>query len=51
MNLVASELDLLNAVIDIVLDLDPDILVGWEVQTASWGYFKARAVTYGLLSQ
>ncbi|KIY66264.1 hypothetical protein CYLTODRAFT_423607 [Cylindrobasidium torrendii FP15055 ss-10] len=40
---VESELDLLNAVIDTVLELDPDILVGWNVQTASWSYLTARA--------
>ncbi|KAK0502919.1 hypothetical protein EDD18DRAFT_1345761 [Armillaria luteobubalina] len=45
---VDSELDLINAVIDKVLDLDPDIVVGWEVQLSSWGYFSARAATYGL---
>ncbi|SJL04429.1 related to DNA polymerase zeta, catalytic subunit [Armillaria ostoyae] len=45
---VDSELDLINAVIDTVLDLDPDIVVGWEVQLSSWGYFSARAATYGL---
>ncbi|KAK0210432.1 hypothetical protein DFS33DRAFT_1458357 [Desarmillaria ectypa] len=45
---VDSELDLINAVIDTVLDLDPDIVVGWEVQLSSWGYFSARAAIYGL---
>lgn len=45
---VASELDLLNLIIDIVVDNDPDIIVGWEVQKASWGFLKARAATYGL---
>ncbi|KAK0448381.1 uncharacterized protein EV420DRAFT_1751017 [Desarmillaria tabescens] len=45
---VDSELDLINAVIDTVLDLDPDIVVGWDVQLFSWGYFSARAAVYGL---
>lgn len=45
---VDSELDLINAIIDTVLDLDPDIVVGWEVQLSSWGYFSARAATYGM---
>ncbi|KAG7452885.1 DNA/RNA polymerase [Guyanagaster necrorhizus] len=45
---VDSELDLINAVIDIVLDLDPDIVVGWDVQLSSWGYFSKRAAIYGL---
>ncbi|OBZ79777.1 DNA polymerase zeta catalytic subunit [Grifola frondosa] len=48
MDTVSSELELLNRLIDIVVDLDPDIVVGWEVQAASWGYLDARAHTYGL---
>ncbi|KAF7310921.1 DNA polymerase [Mycena chlorophos] len=40
---VATELELINAVVDTVLDLDPDILVGWEVQNASWGYLTERS--------
>lgn len=43
-----SELDLINRVVDIVQDLDPDILVGWDVQAGSWGYLSARAGTYGM---
>ncbi|KAI8995628.1 hypothetical protein BD414DRAFT_513374 [Trametes punicea] len=45
---VDSELDLINRLIDVVVDLDPDILSGWEVQAASWGYLTARGRTYGL---
>jgi DNA polymerase zeta len=45
--IVSTELDLLNHVADIVVDLDPDILVGWEIQTASWGYLNARGRQYG----
>ncbi|KZT02722.1 uncharacterized protein LAESUDRAFT_399797 [Laetiporus sulphureus 93-53] len=48
MDAVNSELDLLNHLIDLVWALDPDIVVGWEVQSASWGYLSARASTYGL---
>ncbi len=44
---VDSELDLLNRVIDVILDFDPDIVSGWEVQAASWGYLGARGRTYG----
>ncbi|KAI0348054.1 hypothetical protein BDW22DRAFT_1350202 [Trametopsis cervina] len=40
---VDSELDLLNRVVDIVQAFDPDIVTGWEVQSASWGYLNARA--------
>jgi DNA polymerase family B, exonuclease domain len=47
---VPSELELLNRIIDLVVDLDPDIIVGWETQSASWGYLSARGKHYGLLS-
>ncbi|KAI0296211.1 hypothetical protein BC826DRAFT_1005902 [Russula brevipes] len=45
---VATELDLLNTVVDLVLDLDPDVVSGWEVQSSSWGYLGARGKQYGL---
>ncbi|KAI0778186.1 hypothetical protein BD413DRAFT_507367 [Trametes elegans] len=45
---VDNELDLINRLIDIVVDMDPDIVSGWEVQAASWGYLAARGRTYGL---
>ncbi|RPD62939.1 hypothetical protein L227DRAFT_584639 [Lentinus tigrinus ALCF2SS1-6] len=45
---VNSELDLLNRVIDVIVDFDPDIISGWEVQAASWGYLGARGRSYGL---
>ncbi|KZT65126.1 hypothetical protein DAEQUDRAFT_677323 [Daedalea quercina L-15889] len=44
---VSSELDLLNRLIDVVVDINPDIVSGWEVQAASWGYLSVRANTYG----
>ena len=44
---VSDELELLNSVIDLVLELDPDMIVGWEIQSASWGYLSARAHSYG----
>ncbi|KAH9081664.1 hypothetical protein EDB83DRAFT_2502933 [Lactarius deliciosus] len=46
--IVATELDLLNAAIDLVLELDPDIIAGWEVQSSSWGYLGARGSQNGL---
>ncbi|KAH9065755.1 hypothetical protein EDB87DRAFT_1593004 [Lactarius vividus] len=46
--IVATELDLLNATIDLVLELDPDIITGWEIQSSSWGYLGARGSQYGL---
>ena len=44
---VDGELDLLNRVIDVIVDFDPDIISGWEVQAASWGYLGARGRSYG----
>ena len=38
-----SELDLINRMIDIVRDYDPDILAGYEVHGGSWGYIIERA--------
>lgn len=43
-----DEADLINTMIDEVRDLDPDILVGWEVQASSWGYFMLRAKGHGI---
>jgi DNA polymerase zeta len=42
-----TELELLNQVVDLVLELDPDILTGWEVQNNSWGYIQARGGILG----
>ncbi|KAH7911200.1 hypothetical protein BJ138DRAFT_951686 [Hygrophoropsis aurantiaca] len=47
MEIVPDELELINRIVDIVIDLDPDILVGWEVQSSSWGYLNARGCFYG----
>jgi hypothetical protein len=44
---VDTELELLNRITDIIVEFDPDILAGWEIQTASWGYCDARGKTYG----
>ncbi|KAG9311253.1 hypothetical protein JVU11DRAFT_8337 [Chiua virens] len=45
---LSDELELMNRIIDIIIDVDPDILVGWEVQAASWGYLSSRGFHYGL---
>lgn len=45
---VDTELELLNRITDITLEFDPDILAGWEIQNASWGYCNARGKTYGV---
>ncbi|KAJ6575123.1 hypothetical protein B0H19DRAFT_1127258 [Mycena capillaripes] len=47
-NVVSTELDLLNHIVDMVVDLDPDIVIGWEIQSASWGYLSERGRQYGL---
>lgn len=38
-----TELDLINRLVDIVRDHDPDIITGYEVQNGSWGYVIERA--------
>ncbi|KAL8722242.1 MAG: hypothetical protein Q9225_001229 [Loekoesia sp. 1 TL-2023] len=38
-----SELDLINRMVDIVREHDPDILAGYEVHGGSWGYMIERA--------
>ncbi|KAI4206771.1 MAG: hypothetical protein LQ348_000839 [Seirophora lacunosa] len=38
-----DELDLINRMVDIVRDHDPDILTGYEVHGGSWGYMIERA--------
>jgi DNA polymerase zeta len=48
---VHTELDLLNEIVDVIVDLDPDIITGWEVQAASWGYLNSRGRHYGELSR
>ena len=45
---VDTELDLLNAAVDLVFELDPDVITGWDVQSSSWGYLGARGQQYGL---
>ena len=45
---VDTELELLNRITDIIVEFDPDILVGWEIQTASWGYCDVRGKVYGM---
>ncbi|KAH7102034.1 hypothetical protein BKA62DRAFT_701193 [Auriculariales sp. MPI-PUGE-AT-0066] len=47
-HVVDSELDLINATIDKVKELDPDVLSAWEVQRASYGYLKERCELIGL---
>lgn len=39
----SNELDLINRLVDIVGDHDPDILTGYEVHNGSWGYMIERS--------
>lgn len=39
----SNELDLINHLVDIVRDHDPDILTGYEVHNGSWGYIIERS--------
>ena len=39
----SEEAYLINALVDVVRELDPDILTGYEVHTSSWGYVIERA--------
>ncbi|OCK80764.1 DNA polymeras-like protein zeta catalytic subunit [Lepidopterella palustris CBS 459.81] len=38
-----NELDLINRMVDVVREFDPDILTGYEVHNGSWGYMIERA--------
>ncbi|KAH9863297.1 hypothetical protein IAQ61_009574 [Plenodomus lingam] len=38
-----EELELINRIVDIVRQFDPDILTGYEVHNGSWGYLIERA--------
>ena len=38
-----DELELINKVVDLVRELDPDIMTGFEVHNGSWGYLMERA--------
>ena len=38
-----TELDLINRMVDVVRNYDPDILTGYEVHNGSWGYMIERA--------
>ncbi|XP_054001717.1 DNA polymerase zeta catalytic subunit isoform X1 [Hylaeus anthracinus] len=44
---VVSEEDLLNSLITLIRYCDPDILVGWEIESLSWGYILQRASCIG----
>ncbi|KAM3371790.1 hypothetical protein ACQJBY_018940 [Aegilops geniculata] len=43
-----EERDLLNHLIDALCSIDPDILVGWEIQLGSLGFLAERAAYLGI---
>lgn len=45
MEVVTTEAALLDAFVEAVRNLDPDIIAGWEVQKGSLGYLCERAAT------
>ncbi|XP_018398536.1 PREDICTED: DNA polymerase zeta catalytic subunit [Cyphomyrmex costatus] len=45
---VATEQDAFNSLIKLIEQHNPDILLGWEVETLSWGYVFQRALHLGL---
>ncbi|XP_012150991.1 DNA polymerase zeta catalytic subunit isoform X2 [Megachile rotundata] len=47
---VSNEENLLNSLIKLIRYCDPDILIGWEIESASWGYIFQRAAHIGFNS-
>ncbi|XP_063402916.1 DNA polymerase zeta catalytic subunit-like [Mytilus trossulus] len=45
---VETEIGLFNAFKDLITRLDPDLLVGYEIQKTSWGYLLQRAAQVGI---
>ena len=45
---VENESDLFNELIKLVRQVDPDILVGYELEMSSWGYLRDRAAYLGI---
>ncbi|KAG6813781.1 hypothetical protein H0H92_007193 [Tricholoma furcatifolium] len=50
LEVVESEIDLINSFVDIVETYNPDIVVGWDIQKGSWGYLNNRAQIHGLFN-
>lgn len=44
---VSSEEDLLKSLVILIRHCDPDILIGWEIESLSWGYILQRASRIG----
>jgi DNA polymerase zeta len=41
--MVTTELDMFNALVDLMRAFDPEIVVGYEIHSSSWGYIFERA--------
>ncbi|XP_034939803.1 uncharacterized protein DNApol-zeta isoform X2 [Chelonus insularis] len=48
LTVVANEEELFNAFIDLVTRIDPEIFIGWEIESLSWGYIFQRASRLGI---
>jgi DNA polymerase zeta len=46
--LVENELDMFEAFFRKIREFDPDIFAGYEVETASWGYFVQRGYVFNM---
>lgn len=43
-----NEEALLNSLVNLITRVDPEILIGWELETLSWGYVFQRASSLGM---
>lgn len=44
---VLTEQDMFNSLVELIEQHNPEILLGWEVETLSWGYVFQRACHLG----
>lgn len=49
MEVVDTEVELLNSLIDKIRDWDPEVLTGFELESWSWGYVMRRGCELGQL--
>ena len=47
MQILSNEMELILQLATIVRTLDPDIIIGYEVQNSSWGFLVERALQLG----
>ncbi|XP_015117259.1 uncharacterized protein LOC107041289 [Diachasma alloeum] len=46
--LVPDESSLFEAFVKLVIERDPEVFIGWELEALSWGYIFQRATTFGV---